>query len=100
VAQQFPSPSGISNQVSPCELILCHCLEYKKQCSAPFGTYCEVHEDYSSTNSMEPCGIPAICLGSIGNLQGTYHFLSLVMGQLIKRCHWDELLIPQADIDV
>ena len=35
---------------------------------------------------MKTWGTPAICLGPTGNLQGTYNFLNLVTGLVIK-CH-------------
>jgi hypothetical protein len=43
--------------------------------------------------------IPAICLGPTGNFQGSYHFLSLVSGLVIKRCTFDETPAPQSGID-
>jgi hypothetical protein len=34
---------------------------------------------------------PSICLGPTGNIQGSYNFLSLVSGLVIKRLWFDEL---------
>jgi hypothetical protein len=42
---------------------------------------------------------PAICCGPTGNLQGSYFFISLVTGLLIKRCKWSELPVPDAVIE-
>jgi hypothetical protein len=39
----FPSATSISPQYSPRELILRHCLDYKKHFHAPFGAYCKAH---------------------------------------------------------
>ena len=68
----FPVDKGVSSRFSPREIILRHKLDAKRHCRAPFGAYCEVHEENDPTNSMKSRGIPAICLGPTGNLQGTY----------------------------
>jgi hypothetical protein len=81
----FPSAIGISTPSSLRELILRHCLDYNNHCKAPFGAYCKTHEENDPTNSMDTQGTPSICLGPTGNLQGSYYFLSLVTGKLIKR---------------
>ena len=81
----FPIMDGISDHFSPRELIFCHRLDYKHHCCTPFGAYCETHEDNAQlTNSMKTQGTPVICLGPTGNLQGTYNFLNLVTGLVIK----------------
>jgi hypothetical protein len=50
----FPVSNGVSDRFSPRELILWHKLDYKHHCRAPFGVYCEVHEDNTHvTNSMK-----------------------------------------------
>jgi hypothetical protein len=90
----FPVTNGISSTYSPREIILRHRLDYKHHCRAPFGAYCEAHEETNMTTR----GCPSICLGPTGNIQGTYNFLSLISGLLIKRRHFDELPIPNAVI--
>jgi hypothetical protein len=88
----FPVSNGVSNQFSPRELILQHKLDYKHHCRAPFGAYCEVHEDNTQvTNSMITHGTPSICLGTTGNIQGLYNILSLSSGLVIKRRRFDKL---------
>jgi hypothetical protein len=49
----FPVSNGISANFSPGEIILRHHLSYKYHCHAPFGAYCETHEDNEPTNSMQ-----------------------------------------------
>ncbi len=95
----MPSATGISTQFSPRELVLQTRLKYKQHCRAPFGSYCKVHEDNDPTNSMAPRTTPAICVGPTGNLQGSYFFFSLVTGQIIRRCLWSELPVPDAVIE-
>ncbi len=78
----FPSRSGISETLSPREIVLRHKLDYKKHCRAPFGSYCEAHDEPAPTNSMVTRATPCIVLGPTGNLQGTYKFFHLQMQKL------------------
>ncbi len=64
----FPSKSGMSKPLLLRELVLCHRLVFKKHCRAPFGRYCEVHEEPIQMNIMVTWGTPAIVLGPTGNL--------------------------------
>ncbi len=75
----FPVRSGISDTWSPHELVSRHKLDAKLHSRAPSGSYCEVHVDPEITNTMDPRKKWAMCLGTIGNLQGSYKFLSLAM---------------------
>ncbi len=59
-----------------------------------FGSYCKVHEENTPTNSMKSRGITTICLGPTGNIQGTYSFLNLAAGLVIKRRRFTELPAP------
>jgi hypothetical protein len=47
---------------------------------------------------MKTRGLPAICLGPTGNIQGTYSFLSLVSGLAIKRRQFDKMPAPDSVI--
>ena len=95
----FPVTNGVSADFSPREIILRHRLSYKYHCRAPFGAYCETHEDNEPTNSMRSRALPTICLGPTGNFQGTYHFLNLLTGLVVKRRAFVELPAPQSVID-
>ena len=95
----FPVAGGISDRFSPREIILRHSLDAKHHCRAPFGAYCETHEDNTPTNSMKTRGMPSICLGPTGNRQGTYNFLSLTTGLVNKRRHFDEMPAPESVIN-
>jgi hypothetical protein len=48
---------------------------------------------------MKSRAIPTICLGPTGNFQGTYNFLNLVSGLVIKRQSFNELPAPQSIIN-
>ncbi len=81
----FPSKSSISETLSPREILLCHKLDFKRHCKAPFGSYCEAHDEPLPTNNMVLRSTPSIVLGPTGNLQGTYKIFSLTTGKKIKR---------------
>ena len=81
----FPVSNGISSTYSPHKIVLRHRLDYNHHCRAPFEAYCKTHKDNTPTNNMTTQGCPAICLGLMGNIQGTYNFLNLVTGLVIKR---------------
>jgi hypothetical protein len=95
----FPVTNGVSADHSPREIILRHCLSYKYHCRAPFGAYCETHEDNEPTNSIHSHALPTICQGPTGKFQGSYHFLNLLTGLVIKWRAFIELLAPQSVID-
>jgi len=94
----FPAANGISDRFSPREILQHNKLDVKRHCLAPFGSYCEVREDNAPTNSMKSRGLPAICLGPTGNIQGTYSFLNLSTGLVIKRRRFVELPAPDSVI--
>ena len=64
----FPAKSGVSRQFSPRELVLRLKADYTKHCRVLFGSYCEVHDEPSPSNSVKPRTHPAIALGPSGNL--------------------------------
>jgi hypothetical protein len=90
----FPVSGGVSDHFSPREIILRNRLDYSHHCKALFGSYCETHEDNEPTNSMQSRTLPAICLGPTGNMQGTYNFLNLTTGHVIKRRRFHEIPAP------
>ena len=94
----FPVANGISTRFSPREILQHNKLSIKRHCVAPFGSYCEVHEDNDPTNGMQSRGLPTICLGPTGNIQGTYSFLNLSTGLVIKRRRFVELPAPDSVI--
>ena len=59
-----------------------------------FSAYVEVHEDQKPKNSQKTRTEPAVCIGPMGNIQGSYWFLNLRTGQRIKRRKVTPLLDP------
>ncbi|KAL3810038.1 hypothetical protein ACHAXA_000207 [Cyclostephanos tholiformis] len=94
----FPTKSGISSTLSPREIVLRHRLDFAKHCKAPFGSYCESHDEPVPSNSMASRTSPAIVLGPTGNLQGTYKLLSLTTGKKLKRRNFTPCPMPDSII--
>jgi hypothetical protein len=70
--------------LSPRKLVLHHKRDFAKHCKAPFGSYCESHDESVPSNMMVSQTSPVIVLGLTGNIQGTYTLLNLVTGKKIK----------------
>jgi hypothetical protein len=90
----FQAKSVVSETLSPRKIVYRHKLDFAKHCRLPFGTYCEVHNEPTPTNSMVTCSTPVIVLGPTGNLQGTYKFFSLAMGKKVKQCVFTPYPMP------
>ena len=67
-------------------------LDYKKHCKAPFGCYTQVYQ--GTDNSMTERTVAAICLGPTFNQSGSYKFMKLESGQMIKKMKFVELPLP------
>jgi hypothetical protein len=94
----FPAKSGVSTQFSPKTIMSGQQLNYK-QCSLPFGTYCQVHEEEGPRNSLIARTAGAISLGPSSNRQGGHLFMSLNTGRIISRRSWNVIPMPQTVID-
>ena len=94
----FPAKGGIPN-VSPRTLTTGIKLDYSKHCRLPFGSYVQVHDEPSPTNSPTARTVGAITLGPTGNLQGRYKFLNLWTGKKITRRNWTHLPMPSEVIE-
>jgi hypothetical protein len=80
----FPTKSGVSETLSPHKIVMRHKLDFAKHCRVLFGSYCKTHDKPVPTTTMVTQSTPAIVLGPMGNLQGTYKFFSLETGKKIK----------------
>ncbi len=70
---------------SPRELLVQWRMDYSKHCRVLPGTYCEVHDEPSPSNTMTPQTHKAIVMGLTGNLQGTVKFFCLTSGCILKQ---------------
>ena len=52
------------------------------------------YDDPTKTNTQEPRATEVICLGPTGNIQGTYAFLHLATGSMIKRRKFESYPVP------
>ena len=94
----FPTKGGISTEYSPKTIMSGQTLNYK-QCSLPFGTYCQVHEEDGPRNSLLARTSGAISVGPSSNKQGGHLFFSLNTGRVLTRRSWTVLPMPKAVID-
>ena len=95
----FPWKSGITTHLSPCNLIAGKTLNYKHHFKLPIGDYAQVHQQEEPHNSMAEQMLGAICLGLINNAQGSYKFMSLATGKMIKRFTWTPIPMTQEVIN-
>jgi hypothetical protein len=70
----FSTKSEVLETLSPRKIVMRHKLDFGKHCRALFGSYCETHDEPVPMNTMGTQSTPAIVLGPMGNLQGTYNF--------------------------
>ena len=95
----IPREAGVSNTLSPMELLTGRSLDYKKHCVLAPGTYCLVHEEHLPRNSMRERATGAIAIGPTATLQGAYRFLSLRSGHIITRRNWTVMPVPPEAVD-
>ena len=92
----FPRKGGVSQSFGPRAIVYGTVPDFKVHCKVPFGAYCEVHDDVYGPplNTDAPRTTGAIALSYAGNVQGGYHFMSLVSGKRLIRRSWTELPMP------
>ena len=90
----FPVKSSISSAHSPRELLVHWKLDYTRHCRVLPGTYCEVHDEPSPSNTMAPRTHAAIALGPTGNMQGSVKFYCLTTGRVLRRRSFTPLAMP------
>ena len=91
----FPPSGGISPTLSPEAIVKGRGVDSKLHCRVPFGGYVQVQTPNEPTNNaLTSRTVGAIALGPTGNSQGTYKFMSLVTGRLIKGTSFTILPMP------
>ena len=91
----FPPIGGISKTISPETVVKGRSVDAKVHCRIPFGSYAQVSTKNGPTNNaMTSRTVGGISLGPTGNIQGTYKFMSLLTGLLIKSRSFVMLPMP------
>jgi len=90
----FQVKSGISQTISPPEILMSWRLDYKKHCWVQPGTYCEVHDEPVPTNTMAWRSHKAIALGPTGNLQGSVKIYCINTGRVLKHRSFTPMPMP------
>jgi hypothetical protein len=93
----FPHPDGVSDVLSPRNIVSGLGIDFNKHCKIEFGAYAQVHEDHD--NSMAPRTTGALALRPTGNAHGSYYFYHLNTGRLLNRSRWTELPMPDDVIE-
>jgi hypothetical protein len=93
----FPHPLGISQTLSPRQIITGQTIDYNRHCKYEFGQYVQTHEDHD--NSMHTRTVGALALRPTGNQQGNYYFFSLTTGRVLNRTHATPLPMPNEVIE-
>jgi hypothetical protein len=93
----FPKVDGVSDHMSPREIMTGQRLDYARHCRFEYGEYVQTHEQHDS--SMTPRTIGALALWPTGNAQGTWYFMSLSTGRVLKRNDATQLPMPHEVID-
>ena len=91
----FPATGGISDVLSPRQIVVGSTIDYANHCQLEFGTYVQTHEPHD--NTMLPRTTGAIALRPTGNAQGGHYFYSLTTGRRLNRNQWTVLPMP-ADV--
>jgi hypothetical protein len=81
----FPPKGGVSLTLSPQGILTDLYPDADKHRRMPFGANAQVHgEPEHGNDAMVSRTVGRILLGPTGNIQGTYKFMSLLTGRLIK----------------
>ena len=93
----FPAGDGVSETLSPREIVLGLRIDYNRHCQIEFGSYVQVHE--ATDNTMRARTTGALALRPTGNAQGGHYFYSLSTGRRLNRNRWTALPMPNDVIE-
>jgi hypothetical protein len=94
----FPAVEGVSQTLSPNSLVTGARAPDYNNFRLEFGSYVQLFDDSSPTNTIRSRTHGAIALTPTGNSQGDYFFLSLSSGARVSRHRWIALPIPDTAI--
>jgi hypothetical protein len=95
---QFPWKNGISDTMSPATVLTGAGTPDYTRMRLEFGTYVQVFEDNTPSNTLRSRSLGAIALSPTGNTQGDYYFMSLATGEKLSRHSWTVLPLTDAAI--
>jgi hypothetical protein len=98
VLNQFPALDGISDTLSPLNIMTGKANPDYTRMKLDFGAYAQVFEDNDPTNTAKSRRTGAIALNPTGNEQGDYHFMSLTTGRRLARRQWTMIPMPDTVI--
>ena len=88
----FPWTQGISQDISPLEMVTGYKLDYNKHCQFIFGEYAQAREE--TTNTLKKRTTGAIIMRPINNAQGSIRLYNLATGRIIIRNRNDIRCLP------
>jgi len=94
----FPAKNGISDTLSPLTIMTGRANPDYNDLKLEFGSYVQVFEDNTSSNTTTSRNTGAIVLNPTGNAQGDYFFMSLVTGKRLSRHQWTKIPMTNAVI--
>jgi hypothetical protein len=74
IVEMFPANNGVSDTMSPREIVAGLQIDFHKHCELEFGEYVQTHEEHDNTMATRTTG--AIALRPTGNAQGATIFLA------------------------
>ena len=80
----MPAKTGISDAISPREIVMRRRLDWNKHCTGEFVKYVEAHTNPDITNNSRSRTFSGIYLGITGNIQGTKKVFDLETGTVKK----------------
>ena len=86
----FPSADGVSNTVSPAEIVQGRPKPDMRCKRIVYGSYAMVHSD--TKNNMKARSVPSIALNP-SNMHGGHYFMSLYSGKVLHSYNWEEIPI-------
>jgi len=95
---QCPAKNGISDTLSPLTIMTGRANPDYNELKLEFGSYVQVFEDNTPSNTTTSRNTGAIVLNPTGNARGDYFFMSLVTGKRLSRHQWTEIPMTNAVI--
>jgi len=90
----FPSASNSNTKMSPLSLVTGAPLPSADEFAIEYGSYAQVHNASTVTNTMSPRTTGAIALYP-ANSHGGWFFMSLVSGKRLVRYSWTECMVTK-----